>query len=193
MQTEPIENYLVADSEVDWHDNTIREVAHQITASLTDDSAKAKALFEWVRDQIPHSFDARREEVTCSASQVLAIGTGICYAKAHLLAALCRANGIPAGFCYQVYYEECHVSESKIALHGLNAVYLESLDKWIRVDPRGNREAVNAQFDTNREHLAFPDLDFLNDCVYAAPLPQVVRELRRWPTQAELWPHLPTP
>ena len=193
MQTEPIENYLVADSVIDWHDNAIREVAHQITAGLTDNCAKAKAVFEWVRDQIPHSSDARREEITCSASQVLAVGTGICYAKAHLLAALCRASGIPAGFCYQVYYEECHVSESKIALHGLNAVYLESFDKWIRVDPRGNKETVNAQFDTNRECLAFPDLDFLNDYVYAAPLPQVVRELRSWPTRAELWPHLPTP
>lgn len=27
-------------------------------------------------------------------------GSGICYAKSHLLAALLRANKIPAGFCY---------------------------------------------------------------------------------------------
>ncbi len=193
MQAEPIANYLVADSVVDWHDNAVRETASQVTTGLADDSAKARALFEWVRDTISHSHDAGREEVTCSASQVLTIGTGICYAKAHLLAALCRASGIPTGFCYQVYYEEYHVSESKIALHGLNAIYLKSLDQWIRVDPRGNKEAVNAQFDVDREQLAFPDLVFLDNRVYAAPLPQVVRELRLWPTRSELWLHLPTP
>jgi len=36
--------------------------------------------------------------VTCKASDVLIYGTGYCYAKSHLLAALLRANAIPAGF-----------------------------------------------------------------------------------------------
>ncbi len=75
-----------------------------------------------VRDNVSHTRDASREEVTCAASEVLAAGTGICYAKSHLLAALLRAVGIPAGFCYQVYHEPLHVSDSKIALHGLVGV-----------------------------------------------------------------------
>jgi len=45
----------------------------------------------------------QRDVVTCSASEVLREGTGICFAKSHLLAALLRAVGIPAGLCYQVY------------------------------------------------------------------------------------------
>lgn len=56
---------------------------------------------DFVRDQIRHSADYRPNPVTCKASEVLRHGTGYCYAKSHLLAALLRANGVPAGLCYQ--------------------------------------------------------------------------------------------
>ena len=193
MQTETLENYLAVDSVIDWRTDAVQEAARKITVGLDSELEKAKVLFEWVRDTIPHSCDAGREEVTCSASEVLAAGTGICYAKAHLLAALLRASDIPAGLCYQVDYDERHTSESKLTLHGLNGIYLKSLDKWIRVDPRGNKNGVNAQFDVERESLAFPELEFWDNYIYAAPLPQVVRELQTWPTLSQLWPHLPTP
>ncbi len=63
--------------------------------------AVARRCFEWVRDKIRHSRDSGLQPVTCTASDVLRIGSGYCYAKSHLLAALLRANGIPAGLCYQ--------------------------------------------------------------------------------------------
>ena len=43
--------------------------------------------FEYVRDQIKHSYDYRCGPVTCIASEVLQYQTGYCYAKSHLLAA----------------------------------------------------------------------------------------------------------
>jgi len=178
---------------IDFRELSIAKTAAEVIGDQQLDMLKAKLVFEWVRDNIPHTNDAKRQEVTCTASQVLGAGTGICYAKAHLLAALLRACGIPAGFCYQVYREELHVSESKIALHGLNAIYLASLDRWIRVDPRGNKEGVNAQFAIEQESLAFPELDFMDNVIYAKPLPQVVQSLQTWPTLTQLWPHLPTP
>ena len=192
MDIENLNCYLRSDEVIDWRDLDVSRTAQEITAGLDSDVDKAKALFEWVRDTIPHTNDASHEKVTCTASEVLSVGTGICYAKAHLLTAFLRAVGIPAGFCYQVYYEDLHISESKMALHGLNAIYLQSLDKWIRVDPRGNKEGVSAQFDTETEHLAFPELEFLDSHIYAAPLPIVVHALRTWTTKTSLWPHLPS-
>ena len=193
LEFDNLSAYLESDEVVDWSNAGISKTASELTAGLTSDIAKARALFEWVRDTIPHTCDASREEVTCTASEVLSVGTGLCYAKAHLLAGLLRASGIPAGFCYQVYFEEMHVSESKFALHGLNAIYLPSLQKWVRVDCRGNKEGVDAQFDTDTEQLAFPELELLDNRIYARPLPQVVESLRTWPTLTSLWPHLPGP
>lgn len=193
LETNTLSDYLQADDVVDVNHNSVCQAAAQISFGLTSDIDKARALFEWVRDTIPHTRDAGREEVTCAASHVLSVGTGICYAKAHLLAALLRACGIPAGFCYQVYQEELHASSSGMALHGLNGIYLPSLQRWVRADCRGNTEGINAQFSTDAERLAFPTLAFLDNRIHARPLPQVVHALRTWATRSQLWPHLPGP
>ena len=37
----------------------------------------------------------------------------------------------------------------------MNTVYIAGIDKWIRLDARGNKEGVNAEFSTNEEKLAF--------------------------------------
>ena len=191
--TDDLDCYLASGSVVDWHDSRVIRQAKAITVSCSDDTAKADALYTWVRDNIPHTRDAAREEVTCAASEVLAAGTGICYAKCHLLAAMLRSVGIPAGFCYQVYEEPLHVSVSKIALHGLVGVYLSNIDKWIRLDCRGNTGGIDAHFDTETERLAFPDLEFFDNRIYFAPLMAVIDALQTWPTCTTLWPHLPQP
>lgn len=54
------------------------------------------------------------ETVTWRASDVLRRGTGLCFAKAHLLAALLRAVGVPCGLCYQVL--RCDASSSITAI-----------------------------------------------------------------------------
>lgn len=45
--------------------------------------------------------------------------------------------------------------EKGYSLHALNAVYIKSLNKWIRLDARGNKKGVDAQFATDKEKLAF--------------------------------------
>lgn len=92
--------------------------------------------------------------VTVTASDVLREGVGICWAKANLLAALLRANGIPAGFSYQRLTLGDTV-DTGYCIHALNTVYIQSLDRWIRLDARGNKEGVNAQFSLDEEILAF--------------------------------------
>src|SRR5262245_40063633 len=143
--------YLKATAIVDWQHAEVLELAEML-ASRQDPIQTARRCFEWVRDEIRHSYDYQLKTVTCRASEVLAARTGICYAKSHLLAALLRANSIPAGFCYQ----RLSVDESgaRFSLHGFNAVFLPETG-WYRVDPRGNKQDVNAQFCPPQERLAF--------------------------------------
>ena len=93
--------FLASTDVVDWYHPDVQTAAWFLAGGESDPVKVAKRCFEWVRDEIQHCMDFRRTEVTCRASEVLTHGTGFCYAKSHLLAAVLRANGIPAGFCYQ--------------------------------------------------------------------------------------------
>jgi transglutaminase-like putative cysteine protease len=137
---------------IDWDHPDVWRCAQQLAAGQESIWAIAQACFEWVRDQIYHSVDYQMNPVTCRASEVLQHKTGYCYAKSHLLAALLRANQIPTGFCYQ----RLSVEEQgpTYCLHGFNAIYLPKIG-WYRVDARGNRVGVNAQFTPPCEQLAY--------------------------------------
>jgi transglutaminase-like putative cysteine protease len=151
----------------------------------------AQRCFEWVRDEIRHTQDHSLQDVTCTASEVLEAGHGFCYAKSHLLAALLRANGIPTGFCYQRLALDANGASH--CLHGLNAIHLPNVG-WYRVDARGNRPGVDAQFEPPVERLAFslnaPGEADLPE-VWVEPLPLVVQTLRRFQTAAALSEALP--
>jgi transglutaminase-like putative cysteine protease len=193
-EEDDIREYLVSDAIVDWQTPAVREKALELAGSLPDEVSKARCLYEWVRDSISHSDDAGLDIVTCTASEVLRHGTGICFAKSHLLAALLRAVSIPAGFCYQVLRMNPPVDNEPV-LHGFNAIYLASLDKWIRVDARGNTNGINAQFSIKREQLAFamdPSADeFIYEAIFAAPVNSVVKRLKMYKTRSELCLDLP--
>ena len=193
-ESQDLNDYLVSDIIVDWQTPDVRQKALELTRSLTDEIDKARCLYEWVRDIIPHTNDAGLEIVTCTASEVLHHGTGTCFSKSHLLAALLRANNIPAGFCYQVLRLDPPV-DNELVLHGLNGVYLASLGKWIRLDARGNTRGVNAQFSVDKEQLAFPMEasagESLYDTIYAAPVKNVVNKLKKYESRRELWLDLP--
>lgn len=193
-ESDDLNDYLVSNAIVDWQTPAVREKALELTQSLPDEIAKARCLYEWVRDKISHSGDAGLDIITCTASETLHYGTGICFAKSHLLAALLRAVHIPAGFCYQVLRIDPPV-DNELVLHGFNAIYLATIDKWIRVDARGNTNGINAQFSTTREQLAFamdPSADeFIYQAIFAAPVDSVIKRLRRYKTRSELWADLP--
>ena len=188
-----LQKYLASDSVVDWTSPQVSAKASELTGRLQSDVAKAQCLFEWVRDEIPHSADIDNDVVTCAASEVLRAGTGICFAKSHLLAALLRATGIPAGFCYQVLTRNPPLLGR--VLHGFNGVFLPSIGQWVRVDARGNTGQINAQFGIEEERLAFlvnaSKGEFTYDGIFACPAPEVVRVLRQFASRTEMWPHLP--
>ncbi len=193
LETKQSERYLEESDIIDWKNSLILAKVDELTEHLTGEIEKAKTLFEWVRDQIPHSKDIGSDIVTCEASQVLKQGTGICYAKSHLLAAMLRAVAIPTGFCYQ---RLCHDPPyTGHCLHGLNGVYLRDLNKWIRVDPRGNTNGVDAQFGIDKEQLAFPmdqsKGEFIYDIIFTSPARVVVDTLKRFKSREAMWPNLP--
>jgi transglutaminase-like putative cysteine protease len=193
-ESDDINEYLASDAIIDWKSADVLQKALELTASLSDEVSKARCLYEWVRDFIPHTNDAGLEIVTCTASEVLRHGTGICFAKSHLLAALLRAVQIPAGFRYQVVRFDPPVDNEPV-LHGFNAVYLATLDQWVQLDARGNTNGINAQFSLKKEQLAFamdPAADeFIYEAIFAAPVSSVISKLRRYRTRSELWQDLP--
>ncbi|WP_235071136.1 transglutaminase-like domain-containing protein [Leptolyngbya sp. Heron Island J] len=164
----PMVAYLQATDIIDWPHPAILDLAQELAADHSNPTAIAQACFEWVRDRIRHSVDYQLNPVTCRASEVLHYRTGYCYAKSHLLAALLRANQIPAGFCYQ----RLSVDDqgAPYCLHGLNAVYLPDIG-WYRVDARGNREGVDAQFTPPYERLAF-ELTLVEEKDFPGVLPE---------------------
>ncbi|MBU2647082.1 transglutaminase family protein, partial [bacterium] len=93
--------YLESSRYIDWESPEILDQARRLAEDQNDTTGIVKNCFEFVRDQIRHSLDFKLNPVTCRASDVLRHTTGYCYAKSHLLAALLRANGVPAGLCYQ--------------------------------------------------------------------------------------------
>ena len=187
----PIDAYLRPSEVIDSDHPLVRERARALTSAADDPAATARRMFEWVRDEVRHSYDHRMNPVTCTASEVLEAGTGYCYAKSHLLAALLRAGGIPAGLCYQRL--SLDGGGPPFSLHGLNAVLLPG-HGWYRVDPRGNKPGVDARFTPPAERLAFPvreagERDFPD--VFAEPLPRVVSALRAHATYDAVWRELP--
>ena len=146
--------YLEESKYIDFHNHDVMAVADRFRKEAKDTLSFIEAAYLFVRDNIHHSWDVQDKRVTVSASDVLREGVGICWAKANLLAALLRSNGVPAGFSYQRLMLG-ETSDTGYCIHALNTVYLYSLNKWIRLDARGNKEGVNAQFSIDEEKLAF--------------------------------------
>ncbi|HEX3014398.1 MAG TPA: hypothetical protein VHO92_09040 [Methanobacterium sp.] len=98
-----------------------------------------------------------------------------------------RFLGVPTGFCYQRL-----THEGGYILHGLNAVFLEG--NWYRLDARGNREDLNAQFSVDEEKLAFPvsqegEVDYQG--IYSKPLESVIIAFKDVKTVDELMKKIP--
>jgi transglutaminase-like putative cysteine protease len=118
-----------------------------------DPRETARRAFLFVRDEVAHSWDIRSRRVTRSAVDTLEYREGICYAKSHLLAAILRGVGIPTAICYQrlTLFDD---DSAGYVIHALNAVYLDGT--WHRLDARGNKPGIDAEFSLGEERLAFP-------------------------------------
>lgn len=191
-ESEKLDDYLLELNEVNYSNAKIKKKAAELFNPTQTEIEKAKIAFEFVRDEISHSWDIQSNRVTCNASDVLDVKEGICYAKSHLLAALLRSQGIPTGFCYQrlMLFD---TPDKGYCIHALNAIFFKSLNKWIRVDARGNKEGINAQFSIEEEKLAFPINEKLDEkdypVIYAKPHPKIVAVLKENTNTLEMYKH----
>jgi len=152
MAVAPLDAYLAPAPLVD---SDAPEIAAFIAERLggCDRTEAARRVFHFVRDDVSHSWDIQGRRVTRSATEALRYREGICYPKSHLLAALLRRIGIPTALCYQrlTLFDD---ASGGYAVHALNAVYLGG--RWRRLDARGNKPGVSAEFSLDEERLAFP-------------------------------------
>lgn len=183
--------YLASSEFINWQHPDVLAKASDLSEGCSSKLEITQRCFEFVRDKIKHSSDYKLNPITCAASDVLKHGTGYCYAKSHLLAALLRANGIPTGLCYQ----RLTVTDvPPFCLHGLNAVYLEEFG-WYRIDARGNKLGVEAEFCPPQEKLAFLIREDEGEAdlpeIWAEPLSVIIETLTRYQTYQEVLDNLP--
>jgi len=186
-----MDKFLESSEYIDWQHTAILEKAASLSGVSSTPLETARACFEWVRDNIRHTGDYQDNTITCRASDVLLMGTGYCYAKSHLLAALLRANRIPAGLCYQRLSRD--ENGPPFCLHGLTAVSLQAFG-WYRIDPRGNKTGVNAEFCPPAEKLAFL-IQFSGEAdlpeIWSEPLPVIIEALQNYQSHQGVWENLP--
>jgi transglutaminase-like putative cysteine protease len=194
FQSGSIGAYLAGDEIIDIENKRVKTAAQKLVKGSANYVDAARAIYAFVRDGISHSCDIGAKKVCYKASEVLKYGHGVCYAKSALLAALMRSADIPAGLCYQGIRSEQN-GKNKIILHGFNAVYLRELKKWIRLDARGNKDGIAAEFSLHNEKLAY-NIDRRkgehdNFVVYAAMPSRVSGRLKKHASVRDLeqdWP-----
>lgn len=192
--TDNIDEYLKEDDVINFGNENIMQLANVLYQGTSDEVEYIKRAYEYVRDNISHSADINEDILTCSATEVLEARHGICFAKSHLLAALLRYKSIPTGFCYQKLILDDEIAPVLI-YHGFNGVYVKEYKKWIRLDARGNKEGVNAQFSLEKEQLAFPIRAEKGEedgfVIYPNPDVKVLEKFNSYKTRTELWDDLP--
>ena len=127
---------------------------------------KAVALYRAVRDQVrydPYRIDL--SEAGMSASTVLQQGHGWCVSKAVLLAAACRAEGIPTRLGFADVRNHLSTERLRRTLqtdvfvwHGYTDLWIDG--RWVKATPAFNREL------TERFGLKPLDWDAVGDSIY---------------------------
>ena len=176
IQPGSITPYLACSPLIACTHPAVRKKARELIHDSKNEDEQILHLFTYVRDAIAHSGDSGQSRLVWKAPQILSTGHALCFGKSHLLVALCRAVGIPAGLCYQRLRKE----EGTYVLHGLAAIWVEEEGQWMRVDARGNKPGIDAQFNpTGHEQIAYPVMEdpgeWLDPVIYAEPWDAVIR------------------
>ena len=158
--------YLEETETIDYSHPIIQEKVNELKQYSPSQLSYIENAYRFVRDEIPHSWDISSKIVALKASEVLMNRTGICWTKSCLLASLLRANGIPSGISYQSLTRADDDNCEGYIIHALNTVFIKELNMWIRLDARGNKENVHAEFSLDEERLAFPIRNQLGEIDY---------------------------
>ncbi len=149
------------------HPEVVR-CARTLTNPERSPQENAVALFYWVRDAIrynPYGLSPAPEAFM--ASSTLKAGEAWCVPKAILLAALCRAVGIPARLGFADVRN--HLSTQRLRetmrtdifyFHGYTSIFLD--ERWVKATPAFNKELCE------KFSLLPLEFDGLHDSLYHA-------------------------
>ncbi|PLW67390.1 transglutaminase-like domain-containing protein [Pseudohalioglobus lutimaris] len=140
------QKYLRPSRFIDSDHPDIVELVRSLVDSTASDQANAVALYYWARDEIrynPYSVGGKPDDYL--ASTTLRTGESWCVPKALLLAAMCRAAGIPARVGFADVRN--HLSTERMRemmetdlfyFHGYTSVFLNG--QWVKATPAFNIE-----------------------------------------------------
>lgn len=195
-----IESCLAPTAMIDSDHPTIRAYVQEHSANHDTPRARAVALYYAVRDGIrydPYGLDLTPHGLR--ASTTLAAGRGWCVSKAILLAAVCRAIGIPAALGYADVRNHLSTARMRAVMrtdvfywHGYTATLLDGV--WLKATPAFNIELCEKfrlralEFDGREDSIYHPfDLEGRQHMEYLAyhgefsdvPLPAMQADFQR--------------
>ena len=133
------ENCLAPAEFIDSDSVAITDAVRRIAGDRKSDAGKAVAIFNYVRDSVQYEFAIRNTPEEYRASFTISDGRGFCVRKSLLVAALCRAAGIPSVIIL-CNMKDMSLSQRVIDMlgtdimfnHGLAGVYLDR--EWFKLD-----------------------------------------------------------
>jgi transglutaminase-like putative cysteine protease len=160
--------YLRPTPTIDADHPAVAGYAAEHAAGAADDRAAAVQLYYAVRDGIrydPYRIDLSPEGL--SGRRTIANGYGWCVSKAVLLAACCRARGIPArlGFAdvrnhLSTERMRTHMKNDLFVWHGYTSIHLDG--RWVKATPAFNVELCDKfklrplEFDGREDSIYHP-------------------------------------
>ena len=141
-----LQAYLTPSPTIDSDHPAVLRFADDASAGAATPVAKARRLYYAVRDGIrydPYAIELRVSALR--ASRTLAKGRGWCVPKAVLLAAACRAVGVPARLGFADVRNHLSTARMRAQMqtdvffwHGYTALYLN--EAWVKATPAFNIE-----------------------------------------------------
>ena len=166
MATEDLEPYLTPTWFIDSDAPEIVGLTHEVIGSSTDDVERACRLYYAIRDGIRYTaYNLDLGAGAMRATGVLAAGASWCVPKSVLLAAVCRAAGIPCRLGYANVRN--HMATKKLLdflgtdvfyYHGYNEIYLRG--KWVKATVAFNRTLCE------KARLGTLEFDGVHDSIY---------------------------
>jgi hypothetical protein len=125
------------------------EIVDEVTAGITDDYQKAKALNRWVAENIAYDRDARDNEVTeetITIATTLRLNRSICIGIANTYGALLEAAGlkvlnIKGGIVNVSEGVPYELLSKKTLVHEWVAFWYEAENRWVYTDPTWDRRS----------------------------------------------------
>ena len=123
--------YLKSSTNCQVGNSAIKSIVNSLTSGLTSDLAKAKAIYNYVRDSVSYSF---YYNTNYGAAGTLSAKTGNCVDQAHLLIAMYRTAGLAARYVHGT----CTFSSGTYG-HVWAQVLVNN--QWYVVDPTSSRNS----------------------------------------------------